>query len=497
MSHHFFEVITIENEDDQPEFSNKSSGSLPTLISKTASHSSHKMASIISDEYSDLFGVLNRENKEKSFKKADLSSNKMFLEAKDKAVVYKDHKIKELYGKNGIGIDCHLEKGLFLKDNEKTEKLTHLERNQFNLNEKEDNLFLNHELNGLIRKEYINDREIQNSVFLGSRNFKVNLNQNDDFRRKNADNQSYSDQRNHLLNENFEKDEFNALKLKENENYNENYQIRYKTNYPDFDFKNRDKNNDSYKGKSQKMKEKHNFYSKKEKKNRRKKHKNPRYYKERSNHISDTSSKKIEKSYNHHNSYYRKEKNAEKTKNGIIEKDKYHKHHYDHHNKHEKAFEEMKSKEISHLNHKINKDSCLKYYHQKYKQFLQKAKEQKLKEESISLEKDTSETKNQGYQNEIGSKSTTDIIEESGDLSFTIGNFKDDKVSNVKSLIIQSEKEGEPNNLLGKIVWKVRKNKDHMGATIMPLKEIEKAVPEETARFLLSLFDKEIKDNLF
>ena len=74
-----------------------------------------------------------------------------------------------------------------------------------------------------------------------------------------------------------------------------------------------------------------------------------------------------------------------------------------------------------------------------------------------------------------------------------IGNLRRDKIKEVKAMVVKGK---DRKDWFGQVAWHVRKNKDHMGTTILPFEEIMKAAPKETAWFLAKLFRKEIRDNL-
>ena len=100
----------------------------------------------------------------------------------------------------------------------------------------------------------------------------------------------------------------------------------------------------------------------------------------------------------------------------------------------------------------------------------------------------------QRYLNELQEKRIMDIEQEFGIEGISFGNMRKDKIKSVKSLVIEGEKQKEWHT---EVLWKTRKNKDHMGSTILPFETILKKQPREMAMFFIELFKEDIKKNLF
>lgn len=138
---------------------------------------------------------------------------------------------------------------------------------------------------------------------------------------------------------------------------------------------------------------------------------------------------------------------------------------------------------------KINEKVC-----EIYKKSTNKAKiseENLIYKPKLLLDSDKNGKEIRDYCEELDNITVEEIRNQFGIAPFSKGNLKKDKISGLKSII------KEKNAMFGKVIWKKRKNDDHMAPTILPLNMVKEAAPRETAEFFLQCFEKEIKNNLF
>ena len=117
-----------------------------------------------------------------------------------------------------------------------------------------------------------------------------------------------------------------------------------------------------------------------------------------------------------------------------------------------------------------------------------------LEEKAEPANQQVSEEEIKSFLQEINGSKGVDITKEFKIEGLRIGNLKKDKINKVNALIVEKE---DRKHLFGEVSWQVRKNKDHMGTTILPFDEIMKTAPKETAWFFVKLLGEEIRNNLF